>query len=79
MEFSADGNSLYVSRHGGMQAEFARIDLRSGHRTAIKAFAPGDLAGVGTIGPVLMAPDAKTFVFGYPRFLSDLYLVENVR
>lgn len=79
VEFSADGNSLYVSRHGGMQAEVARIDLRSGRRTAIKAFAPGDLAGVGTIGPVLITPDAKTFVFGYPRFLSDLYLVENVR
>jgi Tol biopolymer transport system component/predicted Ser/Thr protein kinase len=76
--FSADGRSLYVSVYGGKQVSVDAIDLTTGRRTQIKTFAPGDVAGVGTIGPVLMTPDAKTFVIGYPRFLSDLYLVENV-
>jgi dipeptidyl aminopeptidase/acylaminoacyl peptidase len=78
VEFSSDGRSLYVSVTGKLAAEVDRIDLASGQRTMVKTYTPSDLAGVASIGPVLVTPDAKTFIMGYPRFLSDLYLVENV-
>jgi Tol biopolymer transport system component/predicted Ser/Thr protein kinase len=78
VEFSSDGRSLYVTVTGKLAGEVDRIDLASGQRTEVKSYAPSDLAGVASIGPVLMTPDAKTFIIGYPRFLSDLYLVENI-
>jgi Tol biopolymer transport system component/predicted Ser/Thr protein kinase len=78
VQFSTDGRSLFVQVSGKMMAEVDRIDLADGKRTQVKTYAPSDVAGVSAIGPVLMTPDAKTFIIGYPRFLSDLYLVENI-
>jgi len=78
VKFSADGHALYVTVAGKLAAEVDRIDLGRGQRTQVKTYVPSDLAGVASIGPVLMTPDAKTFIIGYPRFLSDLYLVQNL-
>jgi hypothetical protein len=40
---------------------------------------PVDPAGIETIGPILIIPDGKTYVYGYHRTLSDLYLVEGLK
>jgi hypothetical protein len=40
---------------------------------------PADPAGVETIGPILLTPDARMCVYGYQRTLSDLYLVEGLK
>ena len=56
-----------------------RLDLDTGKRTLLKQLMPTDPAGVETIGPILMTPDAKTCVFGYHRMLADLYLVEGLQ
>jgi hypothetical protein len=44
-----------------------------------KQLLPSDPAGVETIGPILMTPDAQTCIFGYHRMLADLYLVEGLK
>jgi serine/threonine protein kinase/dipeptidyl aminopeptidase/acylaminoacyl peptidase len=78
IQFSSDGRSLYVSVNGKLPAEVDRIDLANGQRSVVKTYLPPDLAGVPNIGPVLMTPDARIFIFGNPRFLSDLYLVDHL-
>ena len=40
---------------------------------------PADPAGVATIGPILITPDGKTYVYGFHRTLADLYLVEGLK
>ena len=40
---------------------------------------PADDAGITDIGPILITPDAKTYVYEYGRTLSDLYLVDGLR
>lgn len=77
--FSADGNSLYIYQPGELPAHVYRLDLKTGHRTLWKELMPSDPAGVETIGPIIMTPDAKTVVFGYHRMLADLYLVEGLK
>jgi len=77
--FSADGRSLYVYQPGELPAKVDRLDLQTGKRTLWKELIPSDPAGVETIGPILMTPDAKTCVFGYHRMLADLYLVEGLK
>jgi DNA-binding beta-propeller fold protein YncE len=77
--FSSDSRSLYVYQPGELPALVYRIDLQTGQRTLWKQLMPSDPAGVETIGPILITPDAKTCVFGYHRMLADLYLVEGLK
>ncbi len=77
--FSSDSRSLYVYQPGELPALVNRLDLQTGQRTLWKQLMPSDPAGVETIGPILMTPDAKTCVFGYHRMLADLYLVEGLK
>ncbi len=77
--FSSDSHSLYVYQPGELPASVTRLDLQSGKRSLWKQLMPSDPAGVETIGPILMTPDAKTCVFGYHRMLADLYLVEGLK
>jgi hypothetical protein len=37
-----------------------------------------DPAGVNLIGPFLMTPDARAYVYSYEREESDLYLGEGL-
>jgi serine/threonine protein kinase/Tol biopolymer transport system component len=77
--FSSDGGSLYIYQPGELPARVYRLDLRTGQRKLWKELMPSDPAGVETIGPILLTPDAKTCVFGYHRMLADLYLVEGLK
>ncbi|HEV2388563.1 MAG TPA: protein kinase [Candidatus Acidoferrales bacterium] len=79
VRYSADGGSLYVDAIAPASVEVYRIDSATGRRTEVKTFAPADPAGVSSIGPVLMTPDAKAYIIGYSRFLSDLYQVDHLR
>jgi hypothetical protein len=36
-------------------------------------------AGVEYLGPILMTADAKTYVYGYRRLLTDLYVVDGLK
>jgi hypothetical protein len=40
---------------------------------------PADPAGLANIGPILITPDGKTYVYGSHRTLADLYLVEGLK
>jgi eukaryotic-like serine/threonine-protein kinase len=77
--FSSDSHSLYLYQPGELPARVDRLDLQTGKRSLWKELIPSDPAGVETIGPILMTPDAKTCIFGYHRMLADLYLVEGLK
>jgi hypothetical protein len=34
---------------------------------------------VRQIGPIVMTPDGKSYIYGYHRTLSDLYLVTGLK
>ena len=40
---------------------------------------PSDDTGVVLVGPVLVTPNAKSYVYGYIRIISDLYLVQGLK
>ena len=77
--YSSDGRSLYIYQPGELPASVYRLDIQTGHRTLWRQLLPSDPAGVETIGPILMTPDAQTCIFGYHRMLADLYLVEGLK
>jgi Tol biopolymer transport system component/predicted Ser/Thr protein kinase len=77
--WSSDGRSLYLYQPGELPARVFRLDVKTGQRTLWRALMPSDPAGVETIGPILLSPDATTCVYGYHRTLSDLYLVDGLK
>jgi hypothetical protein len=56
-----------------------QLDLTTGKRTLWRSLAPADPAGVSQIGPIVMTPDGRSYIYGYHRTLSDLYLVEGLK
>lgn len=36
-------------------------------------------AGITDMGPILITPDGKSYVYEYGRTLSDLYLVDGIQ
>jgi hypothetical protein len=79
IEWSSDGKSLYVYRPGEFPAKVTNLDLTTGKRTLWRSLAPADPAGVSQIGPIVMTPDGKSYIYGYHRVLSDLYIVEGLK
>jgi Tol biopolymer transport system component len=77
--WSQDDKALFVYQSGEVPAKVYRLELATGKRTLWKQLVPGDPAGVATIGPILVTPDGKTFVYGFHRTLADLYLVEGLQ
>jgi serine/threonine protein kinase/Tol biopolymer transport system component len=79
LQWSVDGKSLYLYRPGEFPAKVTRLDLSTGKRTLWRSLAPADPAGVSQIGPIVMTPDASSYIYGYHRTLSDLYLVVGLK
>jgi Tol biopolymer transport system component len=78
ISWAPDGRWLYVDRPGEMPVKVYRLELPSGQRTLWKQLMPSDPAGVEFIGPVVLTPDGKDYVYGVRQLLSDLYLVEGL-
>ena len=77
--WSSDGHSLFVMTRGQIPAQVFRVDVSTGQRTFWRSFEPADSAGIDTIRGVLVSADNKSYVYGYSRTLSDLYLVQGLK
>jgi len=79
ISWSADGRFLYLYPYGELPSRVYRLDAATGQRLLSKEIMPADAAGVTNPGPILFTPDGATYVYGYNRSLSDLYVVEGFR
>jgi serine/threonine protein kinase/dipeptidyl aminopeptidase/acylaminoacyl peptidase len=79
VSWSADGRSLFTYRSGDLPAKIFRLDLATGEKQPWREIMPSDSAGITDIGPILITPDSKSYVYEYGRTLSDLYLVEGFK
>jgi serine/threonine protein kinase/Tol biopolymer transport system component len=77
--WSGDGKYLYTYSVGDLPAKVQRLELATGHKQLWKQLMPSDTAGITDIGPILITPDAKAYVYEYGRTLSDLYLVDGLK
>ena len=77
--WSADGHVLYVYAYREIPASVTEVDVATGKRTLWKGLEPADSAGIDAIRGILLSRDAKSYVYGYVRTLSDLYLVDGLK
>jgi len=76
--WSEDSRALLVFKYA-VPAEVHRLEITTGRRRMLFQLAPSDTAGVTVVGPVLMTPDARSYVYTYTRILSDLYVASGLR
>jgi len=79
LRFSPDDRHLYLWKRGDIPARITRLEVGTGKRELWKDLMPVDPAGVERISNVLVAPDAKSYVYCYARLLSDLFVVEGLK
>ena len=84
--FARRGADRVARRKGAIRHETRRASGKDhAHRrddraaVAMRELMPPDSAGVQNIGPIRVTPDGKTYVYGFQRRLSDLYLVEGLK
>jgi eukaryotic-like serine/threonine-protein kinase len=79
IRWTADGRSLYVERRAAPPGIVEVLDIATGKRTTWKKFQPGDVTGVDQVGPAVIAPDERTYVYSYRRTLGDFYLATGLK
>jgi DNA-binding winged helix-turn-helix (wHTH) protein/Tol biopolymer transport system component len=79
VSWSADGKYLFVASEG-IPTRVYRAEVNTGRRQLVYTLRPRDAAGLwGSIWPVLVTPDGKSYAYSDYRILSDLYLVSGLR
>jgi hypothetical protein len=78
VQWSADGESIFVVKPGRVEAAIDRIELSSGTRSRWQLLRPADPAGIMDIHPINMTRDGAHYAYSYRRFMSDLYVVEGL-
>jgi Tol biopolymer transport system component len=79
IRWSADGRSLFVYRYGEVPTKIYRLDLSTGRKEFFKEIVPSDPAGVVRPPSVFLTPDGKWCLYELTRFLSDLYVVGELK
>ncbi len=74
-----DGRFLYVSRRRDLPGRVFRLELATGKRELAREVMPADGSGIVDIAPILITPDGKSYVYGFQRTLSDLYILDGVK
>ncbi len=77
--WTSDGQSIFVYNPGDLPSKVYRLNVATGQRQLWKVLMPADGAGITDLGPILITPDGKSYVYEYGRTLSDLYLVDGIK
>lgn len=74
-----DHRYVYFVQNFTPPVDILRLDLDTGAREPWGRVNPPNLAGVGTIGDVLLVAETGAYATSYMRVLSELYLVDGLR
>jgi len=77
IQWNTDGRTAFIS-HAGTRLDVFSIDIQSGERKLWKTFEVPDPAGV-RVSNFIITRDARSYAYGYMRFLDELFLVEGLR
>ena len=79
IRWGLDGRTVYVYRPRETPLKIFKLNLATGQRELWREIVPADLAGIRGLITVLMTGDAKGYIHGFTRYLSDLYVVRGLR
>lgn len=77
--WSADPARIFVAAWNGPRARIEALDITDGRRTMIREVAVDDPAGMLMVPDLYLSADARSYIYGFSRVLSTLYLVTGLR
>ena len=77
--WSQDGRSIYVADLGALPIQVYVVEISTGKRALRMTLSPPDPTAVNFLGPIIVTPDAKSYVYGLDRRLSNLYVVTGLK
>ncbi len=79
LEWTADGESIYVAQNSSASVKVDIMNIKTGQRRLHHQHAPGDLSGVAFISSGRITPDGNFYLYGVGRTLSFLYVVDGLK
>ena len=79
IRWTRDGRSLFVTRLSEPPGAIDVVEVESGRRTPWRQYQPADPTGIEQIGPAVISPDEKSFVYSYRHTRDDLYLATGMK
>jgi hypothetical protein len=79
VQWSLDGESLFVRRGNTFPVRIERLEVATGKRTLWRELRPPEGAGVFGISSVVIAPDGKSYAYTFASSVGALYLAEGLR
>jgi DNA-binding winged helix-turn-helix (wHTH) protein/Tol biopolymer transport system component len=78
-DWTPDPKFLYVHQWRRPPVRVYRLNLATGQRQLFKELTPSDIKGVCDMPKIRFSADGRSYIYGYTRLLSDLYLVSGLR
>ena len=82
LQWSSDGDALYLLGSGDFTTRIYRVDLSSGRRKLWKEIVPDQVGFIGLEvkrGGIQITPDGKSYVYTYWTALRDLFLADGLK
>ncbi|MEP6769980.1 MAG: protein kinase [Acidobacteriota bacterium] len=79
LRWTPDGTSIFVYHPSAPPLRVEKVDVKTGRRTLWKEINPPDPSGVEQVGPIVISPDEKSYVYSYRRAVGELYLATGLR
>jgi hypothetical protein len=68
-----------ASRAGEIPAKVYRVDFTNQRRKIVAELSLPDRTGLTGIRYIQMTPDGKSYAYTFSRFLTELYVIEDLK
>jgi DNA-binding winged helix-turn-helix (wHTH) protein/Tol biopolymer transport system component len=77
--WTSDPKFMYASQGGQTSVKIYRLNIVTGQRQLFKEVTPTDVTGLCGLNHIILSADGRSYVYGFTRLLSDLYLVKGLK
>jgi DNA-binding winged helix-turn-helix (wHTH) protein/Tol biopolymer transport system component len=77
--WSSDPRFVYVDQLNQVPVKVYRLNIVTGERKLFKELNPADGVGICDFGNIMFSADGRSYIYGFTRLLSDLYLVKGLQ
>ena len=79
VRWGSDGHSVFVTQAGEIPAKLYRVDFNTQARRLVAELSVSDRTGLTGIRYIQITPDGKSYAYTYSRFLTELYMIEDLK
>jgi hypothetical protein len=77
--WTSDPKFMYVHQSEQPPVKIYRLNIVTGQRQLFKELNPMDMTGLCGLGHIILSEDGRSYIYGYTRLLSDLYMVKGLK